>query len=162
MQQQIAELHLALVEKKFRDAIVGMENEKKYLEKEIEKLHEEKTKIATYHRQLENALAQELNNRERREIEKQRILEIRRDTPNYCGTNAFNQPYREILIRQGSPEFISLCGLLNNTIETHGSKYGTIYGKDPTEFIITKINRIHNKKLWHEYCFKKVSMTYLL
>jgi hypothetical protein len=139
-----------------------MENERKYLEKEIGKLREEKTKIATYHRQLENALTQEVNNRERREIEKKRILEIRRDTPNYWGANAFDQPYREIQNRQGSPEFISLCGLLNNTIETHGSQYGTIYGEDPTEFIVTKINRIHNKKLWHEYCFKKVSMTYLL
>jgi hypothetical protein len=181
VQQQIAQIHLELVEKQFLESIADLgnknkylekemekqflesiadlRNKNKYLEKEMEKLIEDTMKIATYHQQLEHALAQELDNRERREIEKKRILEIRRDTPKYWGTNAFDQPYREIEIRQGTPEFISLCGLLNNTIETHGNKYGTIYGKDPTEFIVTRINRIHNKKLWHEYCFKKVCMT---
>jgi hypothetical protein len=159
VQQQIAQIHLELVEKQFLESIADLQNKNKYLKEEMKKLNEDKMKIATYHQQLECALAQELDNRERREIEKKRILEIRRDTPKYWGTNAFDQPYREIEIRQGTPEFISLCGLLNNTIETHGNKYGTIYGKDPTEFIVTRINRIHNKKLWHEYCFKKVNMT---
>jgi hypothetical protein len=160
VQQEIAQIHLDLVEKQFLASIANLQDKNKNLEEEMKALREEKTKIAMYHQQLENALAQELNNRERREIEKERILEIRRDTPSYWDINEFVQPYREIEIRPKSPEFNILCELLNETIETHGNNYGTIYGKDPTEFIVTKITRIHNKRLWHEYCFKKVNILY--
>jgi hypothetical protein len=158
-EREKAQMHLELVEKQFRESLAGVENEKKYLEESIEKLSQERMKIATYHQQLENALAQELNDRERRELEKQRILEIKRDVPSYWGINAFDEPYREIQISPKSPEFNIIRDLLNDTIEAHGDKFGTIYKKDPTEFLVTNITRIHNKKLWHEYCFKKVNTT---
>ncbi|CAF2977014.1 unnamed protein product, partial [Rotaria sp. Silwood2] len=86
-----------------------------------------------YHQQLEHALAQEVENREWREIEKQRILEIKRDTRSYWGTNALAASYREIEIHPDFPEFNIINELLNSTIESHGNEYGTIYGKDPTE-----------------------------
>jgi hypothetical protein len=159
VQQQIAQIHLELVEKQFLDSIEGLKKKHEYYEQEIEKLRSETIKMASYHQQLEKALGEELNNRDRREIEKQRILAVRRDTPSYWGTNAFAEPYREINIRQESPEFSIINALLNGTIEGHKNKYGTIYRKDPTEFIITKITRIHNNNLWHEYCFKKVNKT---
>lgn len=150
------QLHLELVEKQFRESMAGAENDKKSLEESIEKLRKEKMKIAEYHQQLEKALADEINERERRDIEKQRILTIKRDIPSYWGINALDESYREIKINPGSPEFTIIRDLLNDTIETHGDKYGTIYGKDPTEFLVTSVTRIHNKMLWHEYCFKKV------
>ncbi|CAF4593331.1 unnamed protein product [Rotaria sp. Silwood2] len=133
VQQEIAQKHLELVEKQFLDSIAKFENKNMYLEREIEKLREEKNKMAMYHQQLEHALAQEVENRERREIEKQRILEIKRDTPSYWGTNALAASYREIEIHPDFPEFNIINELLNSTIESHGNEYGTIYGKDPTD-----------------------------
>jgi hypothetical protein len=162
VQQQISQLHLDLVEKRFVESIADLKNKNEYYEQEIKKLCEEKKKMAMYHQQLEHALAQELDKRDRREIQKQRILITPRDTPIYWGTNAFSEPFRAIDIRQESPEFGIINDLLNSTIETHNNKYGTIYGKDPTEFIVTQISRIHNEKLWHEYCFKKVNSTSIL
>ena len=153
----IAEIHLENVEKRFRESIVGLEDKNKYYEQEIEKLRQQAKKMAEYHQGLESALAKELDDRERREIEKQRILAIRRDTPSYWGSNALDEPFREISIRRESPEFNIINDLLNGTIETHGHGVGTIYGRDPSEFKITKLSRIQNRKLWHEYCFKKVS-----
>jgi hypothetical protein len=122
----------------------------------MEKLRIEKMKIATYHQQLEKVLAEEVNERERREIKKQQILEIKGATPSYWGTNAFEESFREINIRSDSSEFSIISQLLNDTIRIHDNKYGTIDKKNPTEFIVTKITRIHNKKLWHEYCFRRV------
>jgi hypothetical protein len=113
--------------------------------------------MATYHQQLRKALIEELDKRERREIEKQRILEIKGDTPSYWSINAFEQSYHETDISSQSSEFNIVSALLNDTIETHGALFGTIYKKDPTEFIVTKITQIHKKTLWHEYCFKKVN-----
>ncbi|UJR17101.1 hypothetical protein I4U23_003998 [Adineta vaga] len=111
--------------------------------------------MARYHQQLEKALAVATDERERCEIEKKRILSIPRDTPSYWGINAFEEPFREIDIRHESPKFRIIDDLFNSTIANHGNRFGTIYGKDPTKFIVTKITRIHNDKLWHEYCFKK-------
>lgn len=158
-QQHIYKKHLERVEKQFLDTVTDLQNEKRDLTEMVESLRKEATKFAMYHQHLENALAEELDKRERRELEKQRILEIKRDTPNYWGINAFDQSYREINIHPDSLEFNIISGLLNNTVETHNNQYGTIYGKDPTEFIVTRITRIHSKKLWHEYCFKKVNIT---
>jgi chromosome segregation ATPase len=161
-QETITQKHLDLVEKQFRDSIMDLQNKNEYYERQIEKLREEKMKMATYHQQLEHALGKELDNRERREIEHQKILAVKRDTPSHWGINALSEMYREIDIRPNSPEFAMVSDLLNDTIENHGNNYGTIYGKDPTEFIVTKVTRIHNKKLWHQYCFKKVNRTVIL
>ena len=97
-----------------------------------------------------------MNNRERQEIEKRRILEIKREAPSYWNSITFGKRFREVPIQPGSPEFGIIDGLPNDTIQSHDDKYGTIYGKDPTEFVITSFTRIQNRKLWHEYCFKKV------
>jgi hypothetical protein len=129
-----------------------------FKDKEIEKLRQDQMKMINYHQNLENALIAELELREKREIEQQRILAIPRQTPSYWGPNAFSKSYREILISNESPEFDIINDLLNSTIEAHDNRYGTIYGKDPTEFLVTQIKRIHNIKLWNEYCFKKVRL----
>ena len=154
------QLHLELVEKRFRESMANAKMEKRDLEQLVNKLREQTVQIAKSHLQLENALIEELNNRERREIERQRILEIRRDVPNYWGIKTFDKPYHEIEIPSTSPEFLMVRDFLNQTIQSHGNQYGTIYDKDPTEFIVTKITRIQNKNLWHQYCFKKVDMRY--
>lgn len=157
-EQRKARFHLELVEERFRESMVNAEMEKKNLEQMVKKLREDAVRIAKSHEQLESALGQELENRERREIEKQRILEIRRDVPNYWGVKTFNEPYRQIEIQSSSPEFLMLRDFLNQTIQGHNNQYGTIDGKDPTEFIVTQITRIHNRSLWQQHCFKKVEL----
>ena len=147
---------MKLLEKRFLDSIAELQKDNKAKEEEIEKLRKDAKKMAEHHQGLEAALSEELNHRERREIEKKRILEIRRDTPNYWGSNALDEPFREIPIQSESAEFGIIDDLLNETIGRHGNRYGTIFGKDPTDFIITKLTRVQNRKLWHEYCFKKV------
>jgi hypothetical protein len=144
--------HLALAEKQFYVSTAGLDNTNRYFEMNA------KMKMAMYHQQLPNELQQALNHRDIRQIEKQQILETRRDIPNYWGVNTFDQPYCQIEIHPESSEFNTLCELMNHTIGTHDNKYGTIYGRDPTEFIVTNITRIHNRNLWHVYCFRKVSI----
>ncbi|CAF1308166.1 unnamed protein product [Adineta steineri] len=156
--QENFEKQLQLVEKRFLASIADLQNKNEYYEQEIEKLRQDKIKMAEYHLQLENDLALELDERERRESKKLHVYSIQRKTPNYWGINAFEVPYREINIRQESGEFTMINDLFNSTIGSHGNQFGTIYGKDPTEFIVTNIKRIHNDKLWHEYCFKKDSI----
>jgi hypothetical protein len=129
-------------------------------DQEIEKLRCDMAKMVKYHQSLEKALTDELDYRERREYEQQHNLAIPRQTPSYWGPNAFSESYREIQIPNDSPEFDIINNLLNATIETHGDLYGTIYGKDPTEFLVTQIKRIQNIRLWHEYCYKKVRVSY--
>ncbi|CAF4156824.1 unnamed protein product [Rotaria sordida] len=154
-QQNVSEKHVRLVEERFRASIADSEAKIKKYENEIEKLQRDFKKMAQYHQQLEQALGEELDKRERREIEIKNILPIKRDTPSYWGINAFVMPYREVYIGENSIEYNIISKLLNDTIESHDNHYGTINGRDPTEFIVTQIRRIQNKKLWHEYCFKK-------
>ncbi|CAF3833579.1 unnamed protein product [Rotaria sp. Silwood1] len=85
----------------------------------------------------------------------QNILRTKHHTPIYWGKKAFTESYHEINVNAGSTEFEIISDLLNGTIEHHGNKYGTIYGQDPGQFVVTSITRIHNKTLWEEYCFKK-------
>ena len=147
---------LEMVKKQFDESMLGLQKEKQDLDETIGTLQEEKRRIGIYLQQLEKALAREANVRERLEEENKTVLKIKLDPPSYWGTNAFDEAYHEVEISSKSPEFSLLQDLLNNTIELHDSKRGTIYGKDPTEFLVTKIIRIHNRNLWHEYCFKKV------
>jgi predicted transcriptional regulator len=125
-------------------------------ERKIDKLRQDKTNIINSHENLEKALTDEVELAERRELERKHILPIPQQMPSYWGPNAFSESYREIQISIESPEFHIINDLLNSTITTHDNQYGTIYGKDPTEFIVTQIKRIQNAKLWHEYCFNKV------
>ncbi|UJR24402.1 hypothetical protein I4U23_005779 [Adineta vaga] len=111
-----------------------------------------------YEQKFEEILAKTHDDEEKREIERQRTLYISLQSPSYWGSNALKELYREIDISNTSPEFHIINELINSTITTHGNKYGTIYGQDPTEFIITKIQRIQNTTLWHEYCYKKQSI----
>lgn len=142
--------------KQLRDSVAYLYDQNKALEEAMENLRLQNEQIIAYQRQLENVVSKEMDEKERHEIEKQRILEVKLDTPNYWGRNAFDSPYREIEISSEAPEYSIVNDLLNSTIETHDNKYGTIYGEDPTEFIVTKITRIHNRKLWYDYCYKKV------
>ena len=116
----------------------------------------EQNKLVHYYQTLEKALADELDYRERRELEKQHILAISQQTPSYWGPNAFTEPYREIVISRQSKEFHVINSLINATISRHGNQYGKVNGRDPTEFVVKQIKRIQNVRLWHEYCFKKV------
>lgn len=125
-------------------------------DEEIKKLREDKLKMIRYYQSLEKALAQEIELREKCELEKKRILAIPRAVPSYWGLATFSESYREIQLLSESTEFCVIRDLMNSTIGTHGNKYGTVNGNDPTEFLITNVKRIRNTALWHEYCFKKV------
>ena len=160
-QEQIAPNHRKLVEKQFLESIADKENEIKNLKQQLEDLLKDADKIALHHQHLLNALAEEKNNRERRKIENQRILQIRRDTPIYWGNNVLDLPFRKILIPVNSPQFNVVEDILNNTIGKHGNKFGTIEDKDPTEFIVSSVTRIYNRDLWSRYCFNRVSMILL-
>ena len=153
-----SEKHIRLAKERFRASMADAEAKNKNYEEQIKKLEYDLKKMAEYHQQLEYALGKEIDKRERIELEKKKVLSVKRDTPNYWGINAFEMPYREVYIHENSKEFQMINQLLNDTIESHDNNYGTIYGRDPTEFIVTKICRIQNEKLWHEYCFKKVCM----
>lgn len=153
-----SEKHIRLAEERFRAFMGDYENKAKAYEDQIQKLQGELAEMAKYHQGLESALAEELEKRERRELEHQKILAIKRDTPSYWDSNTFQESYREIQLLSNSAEFNIISQLLNDTIETHDNNFGTIYGEDPTEFIVTKIIRIQNERLWREYCFKKVSI----
>jgi hypothetical protein len=123
---------------------------------EIDKLSQDRMNIIISHQNLEKVLTDEVELAERRELEQKRMLAVPQQMPSYWGPNAFSESYREIEISHESPEFHIINDLLNSTITTHDNRYGTIYGKDPTEFLVTQIKRIQNAKLWREYCFKKV------
>jgi hypothetical protein len=127
-------------------------------DEEIKKLRQDQMKMVSYHQNLEKFLADELDLREKRELERQHILAIPQQAPSYWGPNAFSKSYHEVQISNESPEFNIIKDLLNSTITTHGNHYGTIYGKDPTEFLVKQIKRIQNSRLWHEYCYKKVRL----
>jgi hypothetical protein len=148
---------IKLVEKHVQELIANLDLK----DKEIEKLRKDQGKMAWYHQNLENALADELEFREKRELERQHILAIPRQTPSYWGPNAFPKSYHEIQLSNESREFGIINDLLNSTITTHGNNYGTICGKDPTEFLVTQIKRIENVRLWHEYCYKKVRLYHI-
>ncbi|CAF3807132.1 unnamed protein product [Rotaria socialis] len=154
-QQYDLQKHIRLADERLRASMTDSEVKLKKYEEQIETLQSNLIAMATYHQQLEDALGDELDKREKRELEKKRILSIKRDTPSYWGPNAFEQPYREVDIQIGSAEFNIISQLLNDTIAVHDHKFGTIYRKDPTEFIVMNIHRVQNDKLWHEYCFKK-------
>ncbi|CAF0935835.1 unnamed protein product [Adineta ricciae] len=127
-------------------------------DEEIRKLKSEQNKLVHYYQTLEKALADELDYRERRQLEKQHILTISQQTPSYWGPNAFTEPYREIVLSRQSKEFHMISSLINSTISLHDNQYGTVNGRDPTEFVVKQIKRIQNARLWHEYCFKKDSI----
>ncbi|CAF1099551.1 unnamed protein product [Rotaria sordida] len=151
-EQKKSELHfIELMQNKVESLIDQLELK----DKEITKLRQDLTEMVTYSQELEMALAEEINHRERRELERKQIVAIPRQTPRYWGPNAFEEPYREIEISTQSPEFDIINQLMNATISNHGNKYGTINGQDPTEFLINRIIRIHNNELWHTYCYKK-------
>ena len=154
MEQNRVQVQPAVAEKQCREPV----GEKQSLQALVEKLREEKMKIETDCQLLENALAVEFEYREREEKRNCNILQIRREVPNYWGINALDEPYREIEINPTSHEFQILQSLMNETIEVHDAKHGTIYEKDPTEFIVTKVTRIYNRNLRQHYCFTKVKM----
>ncbi|CAF4099011.1 unnamed protein product, partial [Rotaria sordida] len=70
-------------------------------------------------------LEEEIDHRERRELERKQILAIPRQTPMYWGLNAFEESYREIELSNQSPEFNIIKQLLNSTISKHDNQYGT-------------------------------------
>jgi hypothetical protein len=148
---------IKLVEKHVQELIDTLDLK----DKEIERLRKDQRKMVGYHQSLEKVLADELELREKRELERKHILAIPRQTPSYWGPNAFSKSYHEIQISNESPEFVIINDLLNSTITTHGHNYGTIRGKDPTEFLVTQIKRIENATLWHEYCYKKVRLYHI-
>lgn len=125
-------------------------------DQEIDELRQDQLEMKGYNQNLEQVIREEFELRERRELEQQRVLAVPQQTPSYWGPNAFSESYREIQISNESPEFRLINDLMNLTITTHDNNYGTIYGQDPTEFIVTNIKRIQNKRLWDEYCCKKV------
>jgi hemerythrin len=145
---------IELVEKRVQELI----DNSQFKDQEINKLCQDQLNMINYHQNLEKALADELEYRERHEFEQQHSLVIPRQRPSYWGPNAFSESYREIQISNESPEFVLINSLLNSTIAIHENYYGTIYGKDPTEFVLTGIKRIQNIKLWNEYCYKKVRL----
>ncbi|CAF1159463.1 unnamed protein product [Didymodactylos carnosus] len=153
-QPDIAEVQPKDIVKLVRTIFAPSEtNNKCYEQQSMKKLHNYKN-----NKYENNNYEKVKNNREPRELGKKRILAIRLDTPDYWGLNTFDAPHLKVDIRPGSPEFVRISRLLNTTIGTHDNKFGTIYGKDPTKFIVTKITRIHNQNLWHAYCFKKNSI----
>ncbi|CAF3615889.1 unnamed protein product [Adineta steineri] len=145
---------IELVAKQVQELIVQLDLKNE----EIKKLRLDQTKMVRYHETLEKALVDELEYRERRELERQHILTIPRRTPSYWGSNAFSESYREILISNQSKEFDIINSLVNSTISKHGNRYGTINGQDPTAFVVKQIRRIQNIRLWHEYCYQKDSI----
>ena len=147
--------------KQVEDYVQGLNAELLLKNQEIDKLRQDQARISDSHGTLEKALADELELGERREHEQKRMLAIPLRAPSYWGTNAFQESYREIEILNTSTEFGLINELLTSTITTHNDQYGTIYGNDPTEFIVTQVKRIQNRNLWHEYCFKKVRLCFL-
>jgi len=130
-------------------------------EQEIDKLSQDRMNIINSHQNLENASIDEVELAEQRELERKHNLVVPQQIPSYWDPNAFSEPYREIEISPESPEFHIINDLLNSTITTHNKQRGTIYGKDPTEFLVNKIKRIQNAELWTEYCFKKVRCCFI-
>ena len=129
-------------------------------DEEIEQLRQDQLAMKTCNENLERIVIDETERRERREIEEKRLLSIPQQTPSYWGPNAFSESRREIQLSNESPEFRLIKDLLNSTITTHGNLFGTIYGQDPTEFVVTEIKRVQNRRLWHEYCCKKVRSSF--
>jgi hypothetical protein len=85
------------------------------------------------------------------------VLTIEHKPPVYWGKNVLTKSYLERNVNPNSNEFRIINDLLNSTIGQHGNLWGTSYSRDPVEFIVTKITQVHNRDLWQEYCFKKVS-----
>ncbi|CAF1393199.1 unnamed protein product [Rotaria sordida] len=123
---------------------------------EVEKMRQDRTKMAMYNQQLEIALQKELDHREQHELERKQILAIHRQVPKYWHPNTLEEAYREYEISAQSEEFDVIKLLMNSTISMHRNRYGTVNGRDPTKFLINRILRIYNSELWHLYCFKKV------
>ncbi|CAF1260012.1 unnamed protein product [Rotaria sordida] len=147
-----SELHfIELIQNKIENLTVQLQLK----EEEVTKLSQDLTKLVTYNQQLEMTLEEEIDHRERRELERKQILAIPRQTPMYWGLNAFEESYREIELSSQSPEFNIIKQLLNSTISKHDNQHGTVNNRDPTKFLINRIVRIHNNELWHLYCFKK-------
>ncbi|CAF3966170.1 unnamed protein product [Rotaria sordida] len=147
-----SELHfIELIQNKIENLTVQLQLK----EEEVTKLSQDLAKLVTYNQQLEMVLEEEIDHRERRELERKQILAIPRQTPMYWGLNAFEESYREIELSNQSPEFNIIKQLLNSTISKHDNQYGTVNNRDPTKFLINRIVRIHNNELWHLYCFKK-------
>ena len=88
----------------------------------------------------------------------ERVLATEHELPVYWGKNVFTEPYREMNVHRNSNEFRIINDLLNSTIGQHGNSWGTIYKKDPVEFVVTKITKIRNRTLWDDYCYRKVSI----
>jgi hypothetical protein len=63
--------------------------------------------------------------------------------------------HQEVVLDTDSDEFRVVAGLMNVGVGDHNAKFGTVDGNDPAGFEVTGINRIHNKSLWHKYCFKR-------
>ncbi|CAF1258725.1 unnamed protein product [Rotaria sp. Silwood1] len=138
-EQKKSEIYfIKLLENKVRSLINQLELEVD----EVTKLRQDLTKMAKYNQQLQTMLGEELDNRDRREQERKRILAISRWTPFYWGPNAFEEAYCEIEISSESPEFNTIEQLMNSTISKHGNRYGTVNERDPTEFLINRIVRI--------------------
>lgn len=129
-------------------------------DEEIEQLRQNQLAMKIYNENLEQIITEEAELRERREIEEKRLLSIPQQAPSYWGPNAFSESRREIQLSNESSEFLLIKDLLNSTITTHGNLFGTIYGQDPTEFVVTEIKRVQNRRLWHEYCCKKVRSSF--
>ncbi|CAF1058620.1 unnamed protein product [Didymodactylos carnosus] len=140
-------------------SIIHLKNRNNYFENENDKLYSNILKMTENKEMLHQELSHDIDKREKCTVEHKQIFTIDCNTPFYRGLNALSKPYCEIVIPQNTNEFSVCSDLLNLTIETHGNKFGTICGKDPTEFIITKISRIENAELWREYCLKKVRTT---
>ncbi|CAF1501761.1 unnamed protein product [Adineta steineri] len=138
--------------------VLALHSELKLKGQKIEKLEQDQIEMRLYNQSLEQIIADDSEMHERRELEQKHSITIPKRPPSYWGSNAFSQSYREIQISNESPEFRIINDLMNSTIATHDNHYGTIYGRDPTEFIITEIKRIQNIDLWNEYCFKKDSI----
>ncbi|CAF5110414.1 unnamed protein product [Rotaria sp. Silwood1] len=122
---------------------------------EVGKLRQDLDKMIIYNQQLKTALKTEIDQREQRQLKRKRVLAISRQTPFYWSLDSFEEPYREIEIPVQSVEYDIIEQLMNSTISKHGNRYGTVNGRDPTEFLINRIIRIENNELWHLYCFKK-------
>ncbi|CAF4790446.1 unnamed protein product, partial [Rotaria sp. Silwood2] len=151
-EQKKSELHFVkLIENKIQSLIGQFELKAE----EVAKLRQDLDKMVMYNQKLETALKVEIDQREQRELERKRILTISRQTPSYWGPNVFEEPYREIEISAQSAEYDIIEQLMNSTISKHGHQYGTVNGRDPTEFLINRIIQIQNNELWHLYCFKK-------
>lgn len=93
--------------------------------------------------------------------ERNNVLIIGYRPPRRWGEHALSEPYLEVDIDGNSKEFRLISDLMNSTIVGHHNKFGTIYGKDPIQFKVTKITRIQNRDLWQKYCVRKVN-TFLL